>query len=79
MIIKNMQDSTYFKPTTDLLILYIIMKTGCYILITQYKLLHFVQLIQNLPPQSDLSKGVAHGCPECSDCLKVNLNPPFES
>ncbi|XP_022960375.1 putative lysine-specific demethylase JMJ16 [Cucurbita moschata] len=23
------------------------------------------------PPQSDLPKGVAHGCPECSNCLKV--------
>ncbi|CAK9309887.1 unnamed protein product [Citrullus colocynthis] len=33
--------------------------------------LEFESMEQNLPPQSDLSKGVAHGCPECSDCLKV--------
>ncbi|XP_038898268.1 putative lysine-specific demethylase JMJ16 isoform X2 [Benincasa hispida] len=25
----------------------------------------------NIPPQSDLPKGVAHGCPECSNCQKV--------
>ncbi|XP_022157451.1 putative lysine-specific demethylase JMJ16 [Momordica charantia] len=25
----------------------------------------------NLPPQSDLPKGVALGCPECSNCVKV--------
>ncbi|TYK18007.1 putative lysine-specific demethylase JMJ16 isoform X1 [Cucumis melo var. makuwa] len=26
---------------------------------------------ESIPPQSDLPKGVAYGCPECSNCLKV--------
>lgn len=55
------------------------MESGCYILITQYKLFQFVQLMQSIPPQSDLPKGVAYGCPECSNCLKVNLNPLVET
>lgn len=61
------------SETTDIEMMEAACRQRPWILFDQNKedSLEFESMEQNLPPQSDLSKGVAHGCPECSDCLKV--------